>query len=247
MMILAIETATIDVGVALVDENRTLLSSSVRTNREHGAQLHPAIKELMATCHVEFSGIDAIAIDVGPGLFTGLRVGVAAAKALGMALCVPLVPVRSTEALRFDARELAEFVVPVVDMRRGECAWELHEQSGLRLGTPEVLVRELSEIEGDCVLIGDGALRYGDFFAQNGSLRVSIGGSERAAPSPSAIGSIGWARLTNGGGASALEVEPIYLRVADAKVNFATRDDLVMPEAVRDHRRRGPVQEMKRR
>jgi tRNA A37 threonylcarbamoyladenosine modification protein TsaB len=60
MMILAIETATIDVGVALVDENRTLLSSSVRTNREHGAQLHPAIKELMATCHVEFSGIDAI-------------------------------------------------------------------------------------------------------------------------------------------------------------------------------------------
>jgi tRNA A37 threonylcarbamoyladenosine modification protein TsaB len=124
-------------------------------------------------------------------------------------------------------------------MRRGECAWELFAESGLRLSTPDVLARELSEVTNDCVLVGDGALRYQGVFARAGSPRVCFGGAEFAAPSPRAVGAIGWAGLQSGGGLPAVEVEAIYLRAPDAKVNFETRENESADDATRGSSSRG--------
>ena len=160
MIVLAIETATVEVGAALVSADGVLSESRSPCRRRHAEMLHPAVASVCTAAGVELAELDAVTVDVGPGLFTGLHVGVAAAKAFGFALGIPLVAVRSTEALRrgtrSDPRAAGRVVVPVVDMRRGELAWELPDGS-LEIGPPSALAERLAALADDVLLVGDGA------------------------------------------------------------------------------------------
>lgn len=86
MLILAIETATESVGVALGGRDGVLASVTIARGRRHGETLAPAIQFACRHAGVELPDLDAVAVDIGPGLFTGMRVGIATAKALAMAL-----------------------------------------------------------------------------------------------------------------------------------------------------------------
>ena len=124
MLILAIETATIEVGVAIGNETGPLATLTARPGRRQAETLHPAIEDVCRTARVSFAELDAVAVDIGPGLFTGLRVGVAAAKALAAGLGLQLVTVTSLEVLGAASAPRPGMVVPVIDMRRGEVAWQ---------------------------------------------------------------------------------------------------------------------------
>lgn len=226
-MLLAIETATLEVGAAVFEGDRLLATSSARPGRLHVETLHPAIERVLAQSHTSASALDAIAVDVGPGLFTGLRVGIAAAKAFALALSVPIVAVRSTEALREKAQRVLGkdvAIVPVVDMRRGEIAWEL-EDGSLGIGPAATFAAQLSTA-GPVVLVGDGARRLGaDLLA---SVRAHVVDDEAMlAPSVEAVGRIGVDRLGHGVVEDAVSVAPVYLREADAVANFETRTSTV--------------------
>ena len=104
MLILAIETATESVGVALGGRDGVLASVTIARGRRHGETLAPAIQFACRHAGVELPDLDAVAVDIGPGLFTGMRVGIATAKALAMALDIPVVPVTSLESLAESAR-----------------------------------------------------------------------------------------------------------------------------------------------
>jgi len=123
MRILAIETATIEVGVAVADETGPLASVTARPGRRQAETLHPAIADVCRIAMITPAELDAIAVDIGPGLFTGLRVGVAAAKALAGALGLPVVTATSLEVLKAACPSGLGAVIPVIDMRRGEVAW----------------------------------------------------------------------------------------------------------------------------
>jgi tRNA threonylcarbamoyladenosine biosynthesis protein TsaB len=126
--LLAIETATDTVGVALVRSDGGATERVHVGGREHAERLVPMIAEVCAASGCPLDSVDAVAVDVGPGLFTGLRVGVATAKALAQARQLRAVAVGSLEVLaaaaagRAQAEGLGrvETVVPVVDARRGE-------------------------------------------------------------------------------------------------------------------------------
>jgi tRNA threonylcarbamoyladenosine biosynthesis protein TsaB len=128
MTLLAIESATDMVGVALVRDDGASAERVHEGGRAHAELLIPSVEEVCAVSGCTVADIDAIAVDVGPGLFTGLRVGVATAKALGQALSVGLVGVSSLDILaaaeldrvRSREGEGAPTVVSVVDARRGE-------------------------------------------------------------------------------------------------------------------------------
>ena len=104
MLILAIETATQSVGVALANERGVVAHLEVRQGRRHAETVVPAVEQLLAHAEASMAEITRIAVDVGPGLFTGLRVGVATAKAYALALDVPVVAISSLELV---AREAA--------------------------------------------------------------------------------------------------------------------------------------------
>ncbi|MGA8297394.1 MAG: tRNA (adenosine(37)-N6)-threonylcarbamoyltransferase complex dimerization subunit type 1 TsaB [Acidimicrobiales bacterium] len=222
--LLALETATLEVGAAVFERDRVVWSVSTRPGRLHVETLHPAIERVLLDSDTDPSELDAIAVDVGPGLFTGLRVGIAAAKAVALALSVPIAAVRSTEALKEMARRVLGddvSIVPLVDMRRGEVAWEI-EDGVLEFGTIATMVRRLAP-DANVRLVGDGTRRLGDELASLPHVEV-VADEALWAPSVEAVGLIGADRLRRGLVTDAVSLEPVYLRPADAVANFQTRE-----------------------
>lgn len=246
MIVIAIETATVEVGVALSGPSGLLAALVARPGRRHVETLHPAVEAVCAAAGTPLQAVDALVVDVGPGLFTGIRVGVAAAKALAFALDVPVAACLSTEVLAYAGRDAALDVVPVVDMRRGEVAWAPPgaapvsgdapaDPVGVRLGTVEELAAELLEHGRPVLLVGDGARRHGERLVEavvaRGGVAPAIAGDELGAPPVASLAALGARRAGAGITTSALELAAVYLRAPDAKINWAARAEAPSPHA----------------
>src|SRR5207237_1708183 len=131
-----------------------------------------AIAYLLEQLDLSLDQLSAIGVGRGPGVFTGLRVGVTTAKVMAQALRIPLIAVPSLDLLAFEVRYTDRLVVPVLDARRGEVFYATYRQvpggvqrlSDYEIGTPEDLGAELGAKGEEVLLIGDGALRYRERF-----------------------------------------------------------------------------------
>ena len=228
MLILGIDTATPQVGCAIGGHEGVLAAFQSARGRRHAETLVPSIQFLCAQARIELAEIGAIAVDVGPGLFTGLRVGVATAKAMASALRVPMVGVSSLDLLAFEVRRTSRRIISVVDARRGEVFYAFYRQvpagvqrlSDMRCGTPEELCSEIQATGEECLAVGDGALRYADQLCD--LIRVEIEDAGCAYPSPSALVQLAHARALREDFVNAWDLQPVYLRKADAEVNWQT-------------------------
>lgn len=217
---LAIATSTPQVSVALAGPDGPLAHLAARAGRRHGETLAPAIRSLTDLAGVPLSSLERVAVDTGPGLFTGLRVGVATAKALGAALGVQVVACSSLDLLAHPHRHLRRVVASVVDARRGEVFWALYEpvSGGMAAVTdaaviaPDVLASELSGLR-DVLLTGDGARRY---FA-GGPLEVAP--QEYDHPSAAVLAGLAPGRAA----LPAEKITPTYLRGADVRIGWEQR------------------------
>ena len=125
MLLLGIDTATRRVGVVLADEHGMLGrvelgGPSAAGPPRHAETLAPAIKWCMEQCNVEPAQLSAVAVGIGPGMFTGLRVGVTTAKVLAQSLRIPVIPVPSLDLLAYPLRHARGLVVATIDARRHE-------------------------------------------------------------------------------------------------------------------------------
>jgi tRNA threonylcarbamoyladenosine biosynthesis protein TsaB len=226
MRVLAFDTATAATTVALVDtdglalERRDDPPSGQRPG--HASQLLPLVHELMVRAEIGWPQIDRIAVGVGPGTFTGLRIGLATAQALAASSGRPLVGVSTLAALAAAVPE--EPVMAVIDARRGEAfaaAWPAGSGPASPLPalepsvlTPERLAAAATEL-GPLLAIGDGAIRFRAVLEQAGTTvppdddprhRVSAVWHGRLAVSLDPVPVEG--------------VKPLYLRVPDAELNL---------------------------
>ncbi len=218
-MILGIETATTACAAGLADSERSVESLLAR-DRRHVEVLVPGIQGLLAAWPAMLRDVTRIVVDYGPGLFTGLRVGVATARALAEATGAELVGVTSLEvyATQAAARGVSGPVVAVVDGRRGELFAQRFAlgDAVVALDAPHV-VRPGDLVAGatgaaPVTFVGDGAIRYaGDLAAVPGATCLGI-----AWPSPETAMALGARR-------DPAPVHPLYVREADAVANFATR------------------------
>ncbi len=120
MIILGIESATAQVGCALGGVEGVFASFHAAAGRRHAETLVPAIQFVCDSAEIDLREISVVAIDIGPGLFTGLRVGIATAKAMASALRVPMIGLSSLDLLAYQVRHSPRLIVPVVDGKRGE-------------------------------------------------------------------------------------------------------------------------------
>ena len=124
MLVLAVESATEAAGVALADEAGVLSSATTSRGRRHAESVAPSVDFVCRRAGVSLRDVEGICVDVGPGLFTGLRVGISTAKALGFALGVPVASATSlevlAEALSAWGADPGSLLVPVVDAKRAE-------------------------------------------------------------------------------------------------------------------------------
>lgn len=228
MLILGIDTATPQVGCAIGGHEGVLAAFQSAKGKRHAETLVPAIKFLCEQTGIELAEMGAVAVDIGPGLFTGLRVGVATAKAMASALRVPMVPVSSLDLLAFEVRWTTRRIVSVVDARRGEVFYAFYRQvpggvqrlSEMLVGSPEQLCSEIQATGEEVLAIGDGALRYRDELAD--LIRVEIEDAGMAFPSPAALVQLAHARALREEFVQPWDLQPLYLRKADAEVNWQT-------------------------
>lgn len=229
MLILGIETATQQVGCAIGGHEGVLACFHAARGRRHAETLAPAIEFIARQARVALRDIGAVAVDVGPGLFTGLRVGIATAKAMAQALRVPVIGVSSLDLLAFPLRHTHRRIVPVIDARRGEVFYAFYRQvpggvqrlSDYQVGTPDDLASELLATGEECLVAGDGALRYRDAF--HDTARVELGGVDTLYPSAGALVTLAHARALREEFVSPSELVPLYLRRSDAEINWERR------------------------
>jgi tRNA threonylcarbamoyladenosine biosynthesis protein TsaB len=228
----AIETATETVGVAVRTPEGVEAEFALTGQRRHVETLTPALEQLLDRVGLVPGDLGVVAVDIGPGLFTGLRVGVAAAKGLAQALGIGVLCATSLDVLTAAASEAAQrgLVLACVDARRAEVFAAVHELDrdgrtvaeplAPALWAPDDLAAELGLLDGaPIVAVGDGAQRYGEVLALVPG--VQIVAPALSFPPPSTLLRVALARLEQGAApVDAASVVPLYMREADAKSNF---------------------------
>jgi tRNA threonylcarbamoyladenosine biosynthesis protein TsaB len=225
VIVLGFDTATLAtvVGLRLADGTTTQARDDPPPGEHpgHATRLLGMAGELLGAAGIGWAGVDRIAVGVGPGAFTGLRVGVATARGLAQALGAELAGVSSLAALAAGAAGEAERVLAVIDARRGEifaAAYETGDPAPRRLTEPcAIAPHELAGLvpgEGPWLAVGDGAVRYRDELAIPG-VTVAAGGSPLHLVSGEAVCALGALAPA----APALElVTPDYIRRPDAEI-----------------------------
>jgi len=205
-VLLALDTSTPSVTAAVHDGTRVLAEATVVDARRHGELLAGQVAQVLAEAGLTPADLTAIAVGVGPGPFTGLRVGVVTALTLGLALSVPVHGVCSLDALAWRAVVDGPFVV-ATDARRREVYWARYDTGGGRLGPAGVCKpADLAAELGGLPVVGPGAELYADVFG---------GVVGACAPlSAGALAEVALAALASG--AALLPARPLYLRRPDA-------------------------------
>ncbi len=229
MLMLAIDTATAQVGVAIGRDGHVLGEVRIDGGRRHAEELVPAIAYLRGQVGIALAELACVAVGLGPGLFTGLRVGVTTARTLAQVLDVPVVGIPSPDLVAYPWRATDRRLVALIDARRKEVfaaryrpvPGGVQRDGDYTVEAPDAIAAELLATGTDTLLVGDGALVYADTFT--GLDHVELGGPAAAAPSVSALVELATARFERGEFCRAEAVAPLYLRRSDAEIAWDAR------------------------
>ena len=202
-MLLAFDTATPAVTVALCDGTRVMAERTTVDAMRHGELLAPGIAGVLEDAGVDRRDLTAVAVGVGPGPFTGLRVGLVTARTLASVLGIPVYGVCTLDVLAAEAvaaGTVHEGFHVATDARRKEVYWASYDADGTRLTGPQVL--KPGTVATDGPVVGRGAVMYPDAFPD---------GRTPEHPSAAVL-----ARVVAGGRAERYGPEPLYLRRPDA-------------------------------
>ncbi len=232
MLVLGIETATMTGGVALVNDEQIISEYTLNVRTTHTARLMPALDQILRDSSVDKREIDGIAISLGPGSFTGLRIGMATAKGLALGLDIPLLGVPTLDALAGNIPFAAYQICAILDAKKKEIYYSLYRYSGEQAGSP--LQRQVpyqvvspdklvSQIDEKTVFLGDAVGAYGDFISENlGELALFAPDAQRF-PRAATVAEMGLAKLKAGEHLDVAFVEPIYIRASDAEMSLAAK------------------------
>jgi tRNA threonylcarbamoyladenosine biosynthesis protein TsaB len=224
MRFLAIETATPGASVALVEDSTTLAAASRIDRAGHATFLVPGIDFCFDQVGWSPSALDAVIVDIGPGLYTGIRVGLATAQGLAAAFGIPVIPATSVDAIALEARTGHRIIWTIVDVRRGEIAIARYRpvpggvvrDSTTELVRPEVLRAQLESVPDQSLVVGDiGALPDG---LLRGLHRAKT--AKPRYPYAVALAEVGRGLFERDDYPVPDEVRPLYLREPDVKINW---------------------------
>ncbi|MFI2237217.1 tRNA (adenosine(37)-N6)-threonylcarbamoyltransferase complex dimerization subunit type 1 TsaB [Streptomyces chrestomyceticus] len=209
MLLLALDTATPAVTVAVHDGSRVLAEERQVDARRHGELLLPAVDRVLAEAGVKLGAVSDIVVGVGPGPYTGLRVGLVTAATFGAALDVPVHGLCTLDGIAYAAGLDEPFLV-ATDARRKEVYWARYADARTRLTEPAVdRPADIADEAGALASVGAGALLYSDTFTG-----VRDGGPEHQ--SAGALAALAAEKLARG--EELLPPQPLYLRRPDAQV-----------------------------
>jgi len=225
MLVLGIESSGPRGGVALLEEERPLGEVLFEAGMVHGREIAPAADRLLRAAGKSPADLGLVAVDIGPGSYTGLRVGLAAAKGLAFALGRPLVGVPSLDALAEAAPPGCGKIVPAIDAKWDQVYGAIYEagdgspvrRSEMYAERPEAFA---ARIPTGATVIGDALERHAALFATRGAAAAP---RELWAPRASMIAILGLRRHREGARDDAATLVPLYLRKTEAEEKFGPK------------------------
>jgi tRNA threonylcarbamoyladenosine biosynthesis protein TsaB len=230
VLVLGIETSTPQTAVALGSEQGILGAVVLSSGHPGDEVVVPAIQQLLRWSETTPSSLTGVAVGLGPGLFTGMRVGIATGKVLAQALQIPIVGVASLDTLALSVRYAREPICAVIDAKRGEMFYAFYRpvpggvtrESEFMVGAPAHLAAELEARGEDILLVGNGALTYRrELEAAEG--RVEFASAADSFPAATALVELAMARFAREDFDRLYDLKPYYVRKSDAQIAWDRR------------------------
>lgn len=229
MPILALDTATMVSGVALAKQGKIMAELTLQIGKTHSELLLPHIKELLQMAGVEKNHLRAVAVSIGPGSFTGLRIGLATAKALAYALKIPLLGVPTLEVLAYGAAAPGVVIAPLLDAQKGNVyhagfSWSeagLQEVLPASVSPIDEVLAELAALKKPVLAVGEAAVLYAEKIQNVAGVLLAPGHTVISRSSSVAL--LAEKMLEQGLDADLMQLEPLYVRRSEAEVLWEKR------------------------
>lgn len=239
MKILALESSGLVASVAVMEDQKMIGEFTTNFKKTHSQTLLPMLDELIKTLDMELSDIDAIAVSKGPGSFTGLRIGSATAKGLGLALNKPLIPVPTVDALAYNLCGSAHLICPMMDARRQQVYTGLYafENGHFKVVLPqravpvEEIIDEINQRGRSVIFLGDGVPVYKTLIESSVKTEYQFAPAHLAYQRAGALGALAQIYYSEGKIESASAHRPDYLRVSQAERELMEKDHSYKPQA----------------
>ncbi len=221
MYVLGIDTSTMTGGVALLSGQELVGESVLNIQTTHSERLLPALEELLAQGNLTVQDLNLVSAVTGPGSFTGIRIGVATAKALSYALEVPSVGVTTLEGYGWQFGFFSGLVLALVDARRGNVFWQAFK-GGVRYNEPsygslqEVFTWCSQESDQSLLFVGDGAIQYREEINKMVP-DAKVPPLSQSLLRPSAVAHLGYHKFLAGQKSNAFTLNPTYMRQTEAE------------------------------
>ena len=236
MKILALDSSGLVASVAIVTEEALLAEYTVNYKKTHSQTLLPMLNEIVTMLELNLTEVDAIAVAAGPGSFTGLRIGSATAKGLGLALNKPLISIPTLDSLAYNLFGTDKLICPLMDARRNQVYTGIYEfnngyfeimKEQIALSVEEI-VDEINQIGREVIYLGDGTSVYKDILNERTRVSFQYAPAHLNKQRAGAVGMLGIEYYKQNRIESAQDHEPVYLRLSQAERERAEKQNAVM-------------------
>lgn len=225
MKILAIDSSGLVASAAIIDDENMVAEYTINYKKTHSQTLLPMIHEIVKMTDTDLNSIDAIAIAGGPGSFTGLRIGSATAKGLGLALNKPLIHIPTVDGLAFNLYGTDKIICPIMDAKRNQVYTGLYEFENAQFHviaaqmavTIDEIIEKINTIGREVIFIGDGICVYANQIENQIKVNYSFAPAHLNKQRAASVGTLAQIYYKEGKIESATEHKPDYLRLSQAE------------------------------
>lgn len=225
---LGIETATSIASVAIVVANRVAAERALPMRGSHARTVLPLIDATLEAAGIGLRTLDVLAVSIGPGSFTGLRIGLSVAKGLALATGLPVVGVPTLDAYAHHVGPRPGLLCPLLDARKGEvyaAAYRWQAGDPLCVMPPAAVAPErfAAAVHGPCTLVGDGVDAYADLWRRELGDAAELISFAALPPSAASVARLGLTRAVASGTDDLADLEPSYCRPSQAELTVGTQ------------------------
>ena len=232
MKILGLDSSGIVASVAIVEDDVLIAEYTVNYKKTHSQTLLPMLDEIAKMTELDLNSIDAIAVAAGPGSFTGLRIGSATAKGLGLALKKPLIAIPTVEGLAYNLYDISGLICPIMDARRKQVYTGIYRFTDHQLKvvedqmavSMETVIEKLNQYGEAVTFLGDGVPVFHELIAEKMTVPYSFAPAHVNKQRAAAVATLGEIYYRQGKTETAMEHVPDYLRVSQAERERAARE-----------------------
>lgn len=225
MKLLGIDSSGLVASIAIVEDDNLLGEYTINYKKTHSQTLLPMLETLAEMIELDMNSLDAIAISGGPGSFTGLRIGSATAKGLGLALGKPIVHVPTVDALAYNLWGTDQAICPLMDARRQQAYTGLYQfvDGKLEAIVPQTavdiseIIEEVNKAGRSVIFLGDGVDVFADYIRENCKVDYTFAPAHMNKQRGASVAALGAVLYADGKIETAAEHKPDYLRLSQAE------------------------------